>query len=75
MAELPAETNTNILDLAGFRTKKYSQISSQVPGAPLTSIGVSQKEMGSHIENIKKSIQRINKLMEELRTISDKPNK
>ena len=74
-----SELNENVFDLARFRSQKHSltqdiqsshSILKILPNTPLKVTG---KELGSHIDNIKQSIQRINKLMEELRTIS-KPN-
>jgi hypothetical protein len=67
-----SEPHDNVFDLERFRSKKEQIASSQFPSHDKDSFGTSPKELGSHIDNIKKSIQRINKLMEELKTISNK---
>ncbi|MES2614834.1 MAG: hypothetical protein V4591_05415 [Bdellovibrionota bacterium] len=65
------EVEANVLDLAGFRSKKKDLQAASFQ--PFTK-PLSQQELGSQIENIKQSIQRINKLMAELKSISEKPN-
>ncbi len=62
----------NILDLNRFRMKKQILNENQIRDISLHSVEVPGKELDTRISKIKQSIQRINKLMEELRAVSPK---
>ncbi len=61
--------SATVLDFQEFRTKK--QISLAVVSTPAEP-KISSQQLDSKIENIKRSIQRINALMAELKSISNK---
>ena len=62
----------NILDLNRFRLKKQILNETQIRDISLHPVEVPGKELDTRISKIKQSIQRINKLMEELRAVSPK---
>lgn len=63
------DSNENVLDLARFRSNKLDAKPVQENNSFLK---FNEGELENHIENIKQSIHRINKLISELKTISDK---
>ncbi len=73
----------NILDFELFKLRKNSKEKSLHLVKPIhndiiifkDSKLLEEVELSNKIHNIKQSVQRINKLIEELRQISDKPNK
>ena len=73
----------NILDFQLFKLSKKSTGNKSFHSQPETSERVfssdskkmEQLEISTRIENIRQSVQRINKLISELTQISDKPNK
>ena len=71
MTEFAAQLEGNIFDLSLFRAKKQEILEEIVVAPkPLGKSSLSTQELGTQVDNIKKSIQRINQLMAELRTIS-----
>ena len=62
----------NLLDLNRFRIKKQILNENQIRDISLHSVEIPGKELDTRISKIKQSIQRINKLMEELRAVSPK---
>lgn len=70
-----SEIEGKIFDLERFRIKKQDLTASRFTKLQRPSAKVSTNEISTHMEKIKQSIQRINKLMEELKSISDKPHK
>ena len=73
----------NILDIQLFRLRKKSNLQEIININPAIEVTPSTKdpksleelEISTRIKNIKESVLRINKLISELRQISDNPNK
>ncbi len=65
----------NILDFEGFKLQKKISLSTKSPmHTSSTHEKICPEELDTRISNIKESIHRINKLMAELKSISEKPN-
>jgi hypothetical protein len=65
------EFSRNVYDLNGYRTKK-AEMELSFSNLEESDTTLSPKHLDSNISNIKKSIHRINQLMEELRSMSQK---
>lgn len=73
----------NVLDFEFFKLRKKEKdgnyilpnVVHNVTKLPNNSKSLSEAEISNRIHNIKQSVQRINKLISELKQISDKPNK
>lgn len=65
------EFHQNVYDLNGYKAKKAELEMSKFKAEDSSST-ISAKQLDSQISNIKKSISRINQLMEELRSFSKK---
>ncbi len=65
-----SELSQNVFDLSAFRNKKQEIVAAKFIKKTPVIMTKKNQELNTKIDNIKKSIQRINSLMEELKSIS-----